>query len=100
WMFWVPFAAVLLAGVFMMFTDIVRPEYLSVLWLCLLGVVYISMGSLLGLGPVMLGFWFIVLAIVTRLFLLEYQFIVLGLLGGGSVILTAIWLLRRRRQHE
>ncbi len=99
WMFWLPFAVTLLSWGFMMAADIVREEYLSVFWCALIGIAYVSLGALVGKGPVILGIWFIVLAIGTRLFFLDYQFLLLGLLGGGSVILTGVLLQLRRRKY-
>ncbi|MBP1996882.1 hypothetical protein [Paenibacillus eucommiae] len=98
WMFWLPFMATMLVGCAMMFTDIVRLEYASLFWCMLIGIAYISLGTLVGKGPVFLGIWFIVLSIFIRLFMLEYQNLLLGLLGGGSVIVTAL-LLQRRKKH-
>jgi len=100
WMFWFPFLMMMLAGVLMMATGMVKQEYLPLFWFILVGILYISMGTLIGKGPVILGVWFIILAAVTRLFFIDYQFLILGLLGGGSVVLAGCWLHRRRRRHE
>lgn len=99
WMFWLPFAAVLVSGGFMMMMEIVQMQYASILWLMLIGIAYVSMGALLGKGPVILGIWFIVLAMVTRMLFLEYQFLIFGLLGGGSFVATAILLQRQGIKH-
>jgi len=95
WMFWLPFLAVFLTGSFLLFSGIVRAEHASFLWMSLVGVAYVSLGPLTGRGTVVLGLWFIVLAIATRAFLLDYQFLVLGLLGGGSLVATGFVLLLR-----
>ncbi|WP_139993370.1 hypothetical protein [Paenibacillus paridis] len=100
WMFGLPFLAMVAAGWIMMATDIVRTEYLPLFWFMLVGILYVSMGAWLGKGPMLLGVWFILLAALTRLFFLDYQYLLLGLLGGGSVILTGLWLQLQRRRHE
>ncbi|UVI30777.1 hypothetical protein [Paenibacillus spongiae] len=99
WMFWVPFLFMMITGVFMMATKIVRAEDLSVFWFLLLGMAYASLGALVGRGPVMLGLWCILLAMVTGLFFQEYQFLILGLLGGGGNI-AAGWILHRRSKRH
>lgn len=97
WLFWLPFLVTMLSGCFMMVADIVKLEYLSFFWLTLLGMAYVSLGAMLGKGPVYMGIWFILLAVITRLFLLEYHYLILGLLGGGSNIIVGIILLRWKR---
>ncbi|MCQ6562393.1 hypothetical protein [Paenibacillus mendelii] len=100
WMFWVPFLFMMTSGAFMMAMEMVQAEDLSVFWFLLLGMAYASLGALVGKGPVMLGAWCILLAIVTGLFFREYQFLILGLLGGGSNV-AAGWILQRRsKRHE
>jgi len=99
WMFWLPFLMLLLSGTFMIATGIVKLEYISLFWLMLIGIAYVAMAPLLGKGPVFLGCWFIILAVITRLFLMDYQFLVMGLLGGGSFFVTALLLDRRRKKH-
>jgi hypothetical protein len=100
WMFGLPFLVMMVAGFFMMATGIVKAEYIPLFWFMLVGILYVSMGSLLGKGPMIIGIWFIVLAAATRLFFLDYQFMVLGLLGGGSLVLAGVLLQRRRGRHE
>src|SRR4029453_10207173 len=100
WMFGLPFLVMMVAGFFMMATGMVKAEYIPLFWFMLVGILYVSMGALLGKGPVMIGIWFIVLSIATRLFFLDYQFLILGLLGGGSLVLAGLWLQRRRGRHE
>jgi hypothetical protein len=100
WTLGLPFLVMMLAGCLMMVTDIVRMEYLPLFWFILVGILYVSLGALVGKGPVLLGIWFIVLAAATRLFFLDYQYLILGLLGGGSVVLTGLLLQWRRQRHE
>lgn len=99
WMFWLPFLIVMLSGSFMTLTGVVKMEYVSLFWLNLIGIAYASMGPLVGKGPVILGIWFIVLSVLIKLFFLDYQFLALGLLGGGSMLLTGWFLQRRRSRH-
>ncbi|MBD2843660.1 hypothetical protein IDH44_00535 [Paenibacillus sp. IB182496] len=99
WMFWVPFAAVLASGAFMMFTGIVRLEYVSLFWMMMIGIVYVALAPLLGRRPVLLGGGLIVLAMLTRLLLIDYQFLVLGLIGGGGTIATGLYLRARSKRH-
>ncbi|MFX3632767.1 MAG: hypothetical protein ACE3L7_06800 [Candidatus Pristimantibacillus sp.] len=96
WMFWLPFLIVFLSGFFMMITGVVKQEYISLFWLNLIGIAYVSMGPLIGKGPVILGVWFVVMSVLIRLFFLDYQFLILGLLGGGSMLATGLLLQRRR----
>ncbi|MBW7454977.1 hypothetical protein ACFOLF_03090 [Paenibacillus sepulcri] len=99
WMFWLPFLVILAAGSFMMAADIIRMEYAAFFWFMLVGIAYVSMGPLAGKGPVILGIWFVVLSMLTRLFLVDYQYLVFGLLGGGSILATGFILQQRRRKH-
>lgn len=100
WMFWLPFVMVLLSGCLMMAMGIVEMDYAALFWMMLLGVSYVSLAPLAGKGTVILGIWFIVLSALTRLFFLDYQYLVLGLLGGGSIVVTGLLLKRRGRYHE
>jgi hypothetical protein len=100
WMFGLPFLVMMVAGFFMMATGMVNTQYIPLFWFMLVGILYVSMGAILGKGPMMIGIWFIVLSAATRLFFLDYQFLVLGLLGGGSLILAGVWLQLRRDRHE
>jgi len=100
WMFGLPFLVMMVSGFFMMATGMVKVAYIPLFWFMLVGILYVSMGALLGKGPVMIGIWFIVLSAATRLFFLDYQYLVLGLLGGGSVVLAAVWLQLRRGRYE
>lgn len=100
WMFWLPFLMVMISGAFMMLTGIVKMEYISLFWLNLIGIAYVSMGSLIGKGPVFVGIWFIVLSVIIKLFFLDYQFLMLGLLGGGSMLVIGLFLQRRRSSNE
>jgi hypothetical protein len=100
WMYGLPFLVMMVAGFFMMATGMVEAEYIPLFWFMLVGILYVSMGSLMGKGPVMIGIWFILLSAATRLFFLDYQFLVLGLLGGGSLVLAGVLLQRRRGRHE
>ncbi|MNI37730.1 hypothetical protein D3C73_918420 [compost metagenome] len=99
WMFWLPFLVVLFSGSFLMFTGVVKMEYISLFWLNLIGIAYVSMGPLVGKGPVFLGIWFVILSVLVKLFFLDFQFLILGLLGGGSMLVTGLFLLRRRSNH-
>lgn len=99
WMFWLPFAMVFVIGFFMMAADIVRMEFASILWLMLIGLSYVCLGMLLGKGPIILGIWFIALGTLTRMFFLEYQFMIFGLLGGGSIVVTGFILQQRRKRY-
>ncbi|MBB6672731.1 hypothetical protein [Cohnella nanjingensis] len=99
WTFGLPFLMLMLSGGFMMATDIVNMTYAALFWFMLIGVAYVFLGALVGQGAMLLGIWFIVLAILTRLFWMDYQYLVLGLLGGGSIVVTGWMLQRRRRRH-
>lgn len=99
WMFWLPFLVMMLSGFFMMVSGIVRLEYASFFWVILVGISYVSLASLIGKGPAVIGCWFILLSIATWLFLREYQFLILGLLGGGSNIVTGLFLHWRSKRH-
>ncbi|MFD0868519.1 MULTISPECIES: hypothetical protein [Paenibacillus] len=99
WMFWLPFAVMMLSGFFMLASGIVRVEYASFFWVILVGISYVSLASLAGKGPAVVGCWFILLSILTWLFFREYQFIILGLLGGGSNIMAGIYLQWRSKRH-
>lgn len=98
WMYVVPFAPMLVAGGFMLLTNMINTEYTALYWTILIALSYIVMGSMAGKGPVYLGLWFIFLAIITRL-LLDYQYIVLGLFGGGSIIVFGYLLQQRRNRN-
>ncbi|OBZ07749.1 MULTISPECIES: hypothetical protein [Bacillales] len=100
WMYGLPFLVMMVAGFFMMATGMVEAQYIPLFWFMLVGILYVAMGSLMGKGPVMIGIWFILLSAATRLFFLDYQFLVLGLLGGGSLVLAGVLLQRRRGRHE
>lgn len=99
WMYWLPFLVMMLAGSSLIALDIVRKEYLGFFWLTLTGVSYVSLGSLVGRGPVVLGIWFIVLSVLTKLFFIEYQNFIFGLMGGGSIVLMGIFLRLRGRNN-
>jgi len=99
WMFWLPPLIMAISGCFMMATGIVKLEYLSFFWFILIGLLYVSMGPLLGKGPIYLGSWFIVLSMLTRLFFLDYQYLILGLLGGGSIVIVGYLLRQRSLKH-
>jgi|GEM_PF-3469990 len=100
WMYWLPFAVTMVSGFFMMFSGIVKLEYISLCWLILTGITYVSMAPLIGKGPAVIGVWLVVLAIITRFFLLDYQFIILGLFGGGSLVCAGVLLQLRRFKNE
>ncbi|CAH1212578.1 hypothetical protein PAECIP111893_03563 [Paenibacillus plantiphilus] len=99
WMFWLPFLVMILAGYSLMALDIVRKEYLGFFWLTLTGVTYVYLGTLIGRGPIILGIWFIVLSVLTKLFFIEYQNFIFGLMGGGSIVLMGVFLQLRGRKH-
>ncbi|MGO4372184.1 hypothetical protein [Paenibacillus sp. 2TAB19] len=99
WMYVLPFAAMFAAGSFMLLTNMINTDYTALFWTILIALSYIAMGSMAGKGPVYLGLWFIVLAIVTRLILLDYQYIVLGVFGGGSIIVFGYLLQQRRKRN-
>ncbi|GGD66162.1 hypothetical protein [Paenibacillus nasutitermitis] len=99
WMFWLPFLVILLAGSFMMAAGMIRMKDAAFFWFILIGIVYVTMGPLAGRGPVYLGIWFMALSMLTYMFLVDYQYLLFGLLGGGSILVTGFILMRRRRKH-
>jgi len=100
WMYWLPFAATMLSGMFMMLSGIIKLEYISLCWLILIGITYVAMAPLIGKGPAIIGIWLIILAVLTRYFFLDYQFVILGLFGGGSLVGAGLLLQLRRFRHE
>lgn len=99
WTFGLPFLILMLAGGFMMASGIVEMAYAAPFWCLMIGTAYVFLGALIGRGSVLLGLWFVLLAILTRLFLMDWQYLVLGLLGGGSIFMTGWVLLGRSRRH-
>ncbi|WP_274362948.1 hypothetical protein [Paenibacillus thermotolerans] len=97
WLFWGPALASSVCAYALIFLGAINVEYIPVLWMLITGLLYINFGTLLGRAFSLLGWWFIVLSIVTGKFFFEQQLLILGLLGGGAIILTGVLVQRWER---
>lgn len=93
-LFWLPGLAMFIGFYLIMALGLIKPEYISLFSLLITGIYYIQLGSMLGKEMIYLGFWFMIVVVVTRLFFMDVQNLVLGIFGGGSIILTG-FIVRR-----
>lgn len=95
--FWGPAIAAFGTAYALILLGAINVQYIPILFMLTTGLLYINYGTLLGRVFSLLGWWFIVLSIVTGKFFFEQQLLVLGLLGGGAIILTGVLVQRWER---
>lgn len=66
----------------------------------LISIMYVFLGSVFGKELSYIGIWIGILSMITLTWFPLYSTIIYAIIGGGSLILSGVWLVRWGKDHE